>query len=209
MLPAVVSAHDRWAARVPTGLLNRWLRALERHHPPPRQAPKGGSKPGAQISGGAVKLKYMTQLKGRPPTFAIWANRAEALRPDYLAFLRNNLRDEFGFQGIPMRLLLRSTNVSLRDRLETKAATAKTTAAKTRKEKPAADDDNDSDDGNADSLTTPAKMTENVTVKITPARAPAPKVPKHKQPHTVRLGQRRRHQSSKGRPPGTKAQRGM
>ena len=208
MLPAVVSAHDRWAARVPTGLLNRWLRALERHHPPPRQSPKGGSKPGAQTSGGAVKLKYMTQLKGRPPTFAIWANRAEALRPDYLAFLRNNLRDEFGFQGIPMRLLLRSTNVALRDRLDIKAAAAKTSAAKARKKKKqvaAHDSDVDADDAVAPA--TPAKAAD-VTVKITPARAPAPKIPKHKQPHTVRLGHKRRHQSSKGRPPGTKAQRG-
>jgi hypothetical protein len=104
----------------------------------------------------------MTQLKGRPPTFAVWCNKADGLRPDYKAFLRNNLRDEFGFQvafppcfrstlsvftprhevasaltlmflinrsrsmccrvgvkqGVPMRLLLRSTSTSLRDRLK-------------------------------------------------------------------------------------------
>jgi GTP-binding protein len=206
LLPAVLSAHDRWAARVPTGLLNRWLRALERHHPPPRQAPKGGSKPGQVTSGGAVRLKYMTQLKGRPPTFAVWVNRAEALRADYLAFLRNNLRDEFGFQGIPMRLLLRSTNTSLSDRIGAKTAAAKAATAKTaqlaRKHPPPA-----AALGGDESVAAKATKPAAVTVKVTPARAPT--VPKHRQPHKVRLGGKRRAQSSKGKPAGTAAQRGL
>merc|ERR1711988_335316 len=94
--------------RVTTALLNRWLAAVERHHPHP--GTKGGKK---------LRFKYMTQLKGRPPTFVVWTNRpAAAVLDSYTAFLRRALRDEFDLHGIPIRLLFRSTAQKLNERLE-------------------------------------------------------------------------------------------
>ena len=110
VLPTVLDAHRRWSQRIGTGVLNRWLTAIERHHPPP--APQGRQ----------TRLKYMTQLKGRPPTFLIWCNRPSAVPDSYLSFLRNNLRDEFDFHGVPVRIKLKSTSRSLSDRLETERA---------------------------------------------------------------------------------------
>lgn len=106
VLPTVLDAHRRWSQRIGTGMLNRWLTAIERHHPPP--APQGRQ----------TRLKYMTQLKGRPPTFLIWCNRPSAVPDSYVSFLRNNLRNEFGFHGVPVRIRLKSTSRSLSERLE-------------------------------------------------------------------------------------------
>ena len=108
LLPTVLDAHDRWSRRVTTALLNRWLAAVKRHHPHP--GTKGGKK---------LRFKYMTQLKGRPPTFVVWTNRpAAAVLDSYTAFLRRALRDEFDLHGIPIRLLFRSTAQKLNERLE-------------------------------------------------------------------------------------------
>jgi GTP-binding protein len=49
----------------------------------------------------------MTQIKSRPPTFAIWTSRPDALPESYLRYLTNGLRDDFGLLGIPVRMLLR------------------------------------------------------------------------------------------------------
>ena len=130
-----------------------------------------------------MKLKYMTQLKGRPPTFAVWANRAEAMRGDHISFLKNRLRDEFGFEGIPMRLLLRSTSTPLKDRL------------KKRREA----------NGEASSLKKGSGRP--VTVKVTPpsARYPLSAQPRTKEKdETSRLVERRRKKAiKKAGTPGT------
>ena len=62
--------------------------------------------------------RYVTQLKARPPTFVVWCNKGpEALRGDYLSFLHKKLRAEFNLDGVPLRLLIRSTSRKLKDRL--------------------------------------------------------------------------------------------
>ncbi|KDO28173.1 hypothetical protein SPRG_06221 [Saprolegnia parasitica CBS 223.65] len=95
ILPEVVEAHNRWDLRVTTGRLNRWLAAMDRHHPPPT------------VKGKQLKVKYMTQVKARPPTFAVFVNRPEDVPETYRRFLLNQLRTEFDMTGVPARLLLR------------------------------------------------------------------------------------------------------
>ncbi|OQR85617.1 ras family GTPase [Achlya hypogyna] len=95
ILPEVVEAHNRWDLRVTTGRLNRWLAAMDRHHPPPT------------VKGKQLKIKYMTQVKARPPTFAVFVNRPEEVPETYRRFLLNQLRTEFDMTGVPARLLLR------------------------------------------------------------------------------------------------------
>lgn len=58
-----MAAYERWNLRVSTGRLNRWLKAMARHHPPPT------------VKGKPINVKYATQVKTRPPTFALFVNR--------------------------------------------------------------------------------------------------------------------------------------
>ncbi len=95
LLPAVVQLYEAWNRRIPTAQLNRFLNDAVEQHPPP--APQGRR----------IRLKYMTQVKSRPPTFAIFANQADALPESYLRYLENGLREVFKLQGPPLRLRLR------------------------------------------------------------------------------------------------------
>ncbi len=95
LLDAVFSTYDVWNKRIETSKLNDWLRYMLEAHPPPL------------ASGRRIRLRYMTQVKSRPPTFAIWTSRPEALPESYLRYLTNGLRDDFDLQGIPLRFLLR------------------------------------------------------------------------------------------------------
>ncbi len=96
LIPAVIAQYDIWNKRVATHRLNQWLEAaLERHSPP---APKGRR----------IRIKYMTQARARPPTFAIFANQAGELPADYARYLINGLRDTFGFQGVPIRMRIKA-----------------------------------------------------------------------------------------------------
>ena len=97
LLPAVVAADKAWNSRVPTGQLNRFLEAaLEKHAPP-------------AISGRRVRIRYMTQVKSRPPNFALFGNQLDALPDAYLRYLKNALRDEFELGGAPIRFTLRNS----------------------------------------------------------------------------------------------------
>lgn len=97
LLPAVLAADKAWNTRVPTAQLNRFLAdALERHPPP-------------AIHGRRVRIRYMTQAKSRPPTFALFGTQLNALPESYLRYLQNALREAFDLKGTPLRFLLRTT----------------------------------------------------------------------------------------------------
>ncbi|MES2294445.1 MAG: ribosome biogenesis GTPase Der [Pseudomonadota bacterium] len=97
-LPEAILAADRaWNSRAPTSALNRFLEsALARHAPP-------------AIRGRRVRIRYMTQTKARPPTFALFGNQLDALPEDYQRYLVNGLRENFGLKGTPLRLVMRNT----------------------------------------------------------------------------------------------------
>ncbi|MDE2792377.1 MAG: ribosome biogenesis GTPase Der [Paracoccaceae bacterium] len=93
---AIRSAHDVWNRRIPTGELNRWLERATALHPPP--AP-GGRR---------LKLRYVTQVKTRPPGFVVMCSRSGQLGDDYRRYLINSLRETFELPGTPIRLTVRS-----------------------------------------------------------------------------------------------------
>jgi len=93
---AVRSAFKVWNRRIPTAALNRWLEVKTQVHPPP--AP-GGRR---------IRLRYMTQIKIRPPGFVIMCSRPRLVGEDYRRYIINGLRDDFGLPGTPIRLTLRS-----------------------------------------------------------------------------------------------------
>jgi GTPase len=98
LMPAVVAAYERWNRRVPTAALNRWLGGVVEHHPPPL------------VQGRRLKLRYMTQAKSRPPTFALFVSKPLELPDAYRRYLENGLRDAFDLAGVPLRLHLRKND---------------------------------------------------------------------------------------------------
>jgi GTP-binding protein len=95
LLATVFETYDIWRSRISTAKLNEWLMAMTEAHPPPL------------ASGRRVKLRYATQIKTRPPTFAIWCSRADALPDSYSRYLVNGLREDFALEGVPLRINLR------------------------------------------------------------------------------------------------------
>ncbi|MGH6934077.1 MAG: ribosome biogenesis GTPase Der [Dongiaceae bacterium] len=96
LMDAVLHAYETWNRRIGTADLNRWLGAMVESHPPPL------------VNGRRFKLRYMTQTKTRPPTFALFTtSNADKLPDAYLRFLVNGLRTRFKLPGVPIRLQLR------------------------------------------------------------------------------------------------------
>ncbi|MFK5996614.1 MAG: ribosome biogenesis GTPase Der [Rhodobacterales bacterium] len=93
---AIITAHETWNRRVSTSKLNRWLEGMLEMHPPP--AP-GGRR---------IRIRYMTQVKTRPPTFVAMCSHADLLPTSYERYLVNGLREGFDMPGTPIRLFIRS-----------------------------------------------------------------------------------------------------
>jgi GTP-binding protein len=87
--------RDAWARRVPTGELNRWFEAAVEANPPP--APRGQR----------IKLRYITQVKSRPPTFVVFGNRTDELPESYRRYLVNAMRRDLKLGPVPLRLEFR------------------------------------------------------------------------------------------------------
>lgn len=54
-----------------------------------------------------LKMRYLMQIKTRPPTFFLFCNRKNLVTDNFLYFIRNAIAKEFGFVGSPVRILLR------------------------------------------------------------------------------------------------------
>jgi GTP-binding protein len=96
LMDAVLKIETAWNTHISTAKLNRWLGAAVERQPPPA------------VGGRRIKLRYMTQAKMRPPSFIIFASRADAVPTSYQRYLANSLRDAFDMPGTPIRLWLRS-----------------------------------------------------------------------------------------------------
>ncbi len=96
LLGAAIEVRDNWSRRVTTGELNRWFeRAIETNPPP---AP-GGRR---------IKLRYITQVKARPPSFVIFGTRVDQLPVSYQRDLLNSMRRDLKLGPVPLRLTLRA-----------------------------------------------------------------------------------------------------
>ena len=97
LLKAVREADRVWNHRVGTAALNRWFEAALERFPPPL------------VDGRRLKLRYITQVKARPPSFALFGTRAETTPETYMRYLANSLRETFDMPGTPIRISLRGT----------------------------------------------------------------------------------------------------
>jgi GTP-binding protein len=95
LIDAAFETRTRWSRRVGTAALNRWFEAALDRNPPP--APKGSR----------IKLRYVTQVATRPPSFVVFGNRTDALPSSWQRYLANSLADDLDFRGLPIRLNFR------------------------------------------------------------------------------------------------------
>ncbi|MDF2928434.1 ribosome biogenesis GTPase Der [Anaerospora sp.] len=86
---------DQHAMRVSTSVLNQVLEDAQSINPPPSSAGK------------RLKIYYTTQADVKPPTFIFFVNDPEIMHFSYLRFLENKLREAFGFEGTPLKLIVR------------------------------------------------------------------------------------------------------
>ena len=98
LMQAVIDTDRTWNRRISTAKLNRWLEAQQIQHPPPA------------VSGRRLKLKYMTQVKARPPGFMVSCTRPDALPESYIRYLTNGLRNDFNLPGVPIRIHFRASD---------------------------------------------------------------------------------------------------
>jgi GTP-binding protein len=96
ILPAAGSLARMRRRRIATARVNEVLRRIVERHPPP-----------SNRSSRATRILYGTQVSVRPPTFAVFTNRPENLEGHYTRFLRNRLKEEFRFEGVPVKVVIR------------------------------------------------------------------------------------------------------
>lgn len=97
LMKTVVKTYEIWNKRVQTGPLNRWLDTMESHHPAPL------------VQGKRNRLKFMAQIKSKPPTFALWVSRPDDLPESYRRYLANGIREDFKIPAVPIRIIVRKS----------------------------------------------------------------------------------------------------
>ena len=95
LLKQVKDLYRQYTKKVRTGEFNRALRELMEIHQPPVYKNK------------IVKIYYGTQVKTKPPTFLLFSNYPEGIPKSFRRFLENRLREKFGFNKIPIRIVFK------------------------------------------------------------------------------------------------------
>ncbi len=91
----ICAVHAQNSTRITTGMLNDVLAdAVTKVQPPTDK-------------GKRLKVYYMTQVSIKPPTFVIFCNSAELFHYSYQRYIENQLRAVFGFEGTPIKLIIR------------------------------------------------------------------------------------------------------
>ncbi|MEF8797119.1 MAG: ribosome biogenesis GTPase Der [Salinivenus sp.] len=96
LIDTALAVAEKRSQRVQTSTLNDVLQAaLKKKHPP------------STSSGAFVKIKYATQVRTAPPVFVFFANHPEEVRTSYRRYLEGELREAFGYEGVPLTLVFK------------------------------------------------------------------------------------------------------
>jgi GTP-binding protein len=95
ILDMVDEVAEQAEKRILTSQLNKYLEQWVEHSPPPLYRNRN------------VKLNYMTQVSAGPPTFVVYTNFPDGIHSSYERYLINQMRETFGFEGVPVRLQFR------------------------------------------------------------------------------------------------------
>jgi len=98
LLPTIDRVFAAFSKRIPTGALNKFLQEILATHPLPVRKGKPTK---------ITKSAFMTQVATQPPVFALFVGHPDNITPAYLRFLENQLREHYGFEGTPIRMLVR------------------------------------------------------------------------------------------------------
>jgi GTP-binding protein len=95
VLELAKTVHGERNKTISTSRLNRFLaEAIARNHPP-------------AVRGKDIRINYITQIKSRPPVFALFSNEPALLPANYRQYLEHRMRETFGFAGVPLSLTFR------------------------------------------------------------------------------------------------------
>ena len=95
VIEEAMAVYKRINFRISTGELNRYLLDVISSTPPP------------SVKGKYVKIKYITQLPSKKPTFVFFCNLPQYVKESYKRFLENRIRSKYHFTGVPIQLFFR------------------------------------------------------------------------------------------------------
>jgi len=95
LLPLIQTVSENHALRIQTNVLNEVIMDAVAMNPTPTH------------NGQRLKIYYATQVAVKPPTFVVFVNDPELMHFSYERFLENRIRDAFGFEGTPIKLIAR------------------------------------------------------------------------------------------------------
>ncbi|MCC6475550.1 ribosome biogenesis GTPase Der [bacterium] len=96
LLEVVLRVHEERLKRIATPELNRFVKELMERQPPPA------------VKARDLRLTYITQADSEPPTFIAFAKWAKLIPANYTLFLERRLREQYGFDGVPIRIFYRA-----------------------------------------------------------------------------------------------------
>ncbi|MEA1935590.1 MAG: ribosome biogenesis GTPase Der [Thermodesulfobacteriota bacterium] len=94
----IETAYSQYTRRVQTSMLNKKVREFLEINPPPRYQHK------------AHNFSFVTQASVKPPTFVFFVHEPKAVHFSYQRYLTNKIREEFGFDQVPIKIILRKKN---------------------------------------------------------------------------------------------------
>ncbi len=96
LIDKALEVHQQRGMRIPTSKLNEVMRTAIERTPPPQHR----NRP--------VKIKYVTQVRENPPVITFFCNYPQAIKEPYQRYLSNRLRENFNFEGVPLKLTFKS-----------------------------------------------------------------------------------------------------
>lgn len=109
-LEMAAAVWKEWHKKVPTPDLNRVLHASTARVQPPQSKGRGGRK--------IVRILYGHQVETGPPLILFFSNEPKAIPEHYRRYLEREVRDAFGFEGVPLRIFFRSSTPKSRREVE-------------------------------------------------------------------------------------------
>ena len=91
----IIEVYENKSKKIPTSKLNEVILPEIEAYPPPA------------INGQYVKIKYLTQLPTKSPSFVLFCNYPQYIKESYERYLENKFRQHFGFEGVPIQLFFR------------------------------------------------------------------------------------------------------
>ena len=93
LMKGIINILPVWKKRISTNKLNLWLKKKMNENPPPL------------YNGNEVKLKFISQIKAKPPKFILFTNYPKSIRESYKKYLLNDLKKTFNFEGVIVSLV--------------------------------------------------------------------------------------------------------